>query len=149
MKKTILLLKIITIYFLITSDSLAVKNNYFEKGKNLFKKSDFENSKIFFERDLVFNPKNENSYLYLAKIFNKRENEDEEEMKLENVLLINPQNDEALYMLIMLKIKQSNYKEAKVLMGKFDLVCKEFCSKKSEIKKKFNKLIPSDEKQKD
>ena len=49
-------------------------------------------------------------------------------------------------MLIVLKIKQSNYDEAKNLMEKFNLVCKEFCVKNSEIKEKFNKLIPTNEK---
>ena len=39
------------------------------------------------EGDLVFNPKSENSYLYLAKIFNKTENIEEEENNLKNVLL--------------------------------------------------------------
>ena len=62
-------------------------------------------------------------------------------MNLNNVLLLNPQNDEAIYMLIILKIKQSDYDEAKDLMKTFNLVCKEFCVKKTEIEKKFNKLI--------
>ena len=51
-------------------------------------------------------------------------------------------------MLTLLKIKQSNYKEAKDLINKFDLVCNSFCSKKSEMQKKFNKLIPENAKDK-
>ena len=62
--------------------------------------------KFFFEKDIVYNPKSENSYLYLAKIFSENGNEDEQEINLNNVLLLNPQNDEAIYMLIILKIKQ-------------------------------------------
>jgi len=49
-------------------------------------------------------------------------------------------------MLTLLKIKKSDYKEAKDLIKRFNLVCKSFCSKKSEINKKFNKLIPDNEK---
>ena len=86
--------------------TLSKQPDYFEKGINLFKNQKFEESKIFFERDIVFNPKSEKSYLYLAKIFNKDENEEQEEINLSNVLLLNPKNDEAIYMLILLKIKQ-------------------------------------------
>ena len=144
MKKIIFLLKIFIIYLLFISSGLAIKSSYFDKGKDLFDKKDFETSKIFFERDIVFNPKSENSYLYLAKIFNIKENEEEEEMNLQNVLILNPKNDEAIYMLINLKIKQSDYDEADDLIKKFELVCKNFCSKKEEILKKFNKLIPNE-----
>ena len=45
-------------------------------------------------------------------------------------------------MLILLKINQSDYEEAQLLIDKFDLVCKDFCSKKSEIKKKLKKSEP-------
>ncbi len=48
-----------------------------EDIEKLFEKSDFEKSKILFERDIVFNPKSETSYLYLAKIFNKDENDEQ------------------------------------------------------------------------
>ena len=120
----------------------------FSEAKILYDNNDYVNSKILFERDLVFNPKSENSYLYLAKIFNQKDNDKEEEMNLNNVLLLNPKNDEAIYMLIILKIKQSDYGGAKDLMKTFNLVCKEFCVKKTEIEKKFNKLIPVNEKSK-
>ena len=99
-----------------------------------------------FERNLVFDPKNEESYLYLAKIFNKNNNDEEEEINLNNVLLLNPQNDEAIYMLTILKIKQSDYDQAKHLIDKFILVCKSFCSKEDEMQQKLKKLIPEDAK---
>ena len=148
MKKNNFLIKIFLAYALSISSAQALKSEYFNKGKSFFDKKDFENSKVFFEKDIVFNPKSENSYLYLAKIFNQKDNDQEEEMNLNNVLLLNPQNDEAIYMLIILKIKQSDYDEAKDLMKTFNLVCKEFCVKKTEIEKKFDKLIPVDEKSK-
>ena len=61
-------------------------------------------------------------------------------------MLLNPINDEAIYMLTLLKIKQSDYNQAKELIDKFDLVCKNFCSKKNEIDEKFKKLTPENEK---
>ena len=127
--------------FLICS-GFAAKINYFDKGKILFDKKEFEKSRIFFEKDIVFNPKNERSYLYLAKIFDKNNNDQEQEINLSNVILLNPQNDEAIYMLTLLKIKQSNYNEAKELIEQFHLVCVSFCSKSSEMQEKFEKLIP-------
>jgi len=146
MKSTLFLLKIFIIFFFFISDGLTVKAKFFDEGKKLFDKNKFEKSKFFFEKDIVFNPKSEKSYLYLAKIFSKDENDQEQERNLYNVLLLNPQNDEAIYMLTLLKIKQSDYEEAKTLIERFDLVCKSFCSKKAEMKEKFDKLKPENEK---
>jgi len=138
--------KILIIYLLSISNGVAVQSNYFEKGIELFQKQQFSKSKILFERDIVFNPKNEKSYLYLAKIFSKKENDEEQEINLNNVLLLNPKNDEALYMLVLLKIKQSDYDQATKLIDQFVLVCKSFCSKKNEIQKKLKKLTPENAK---
>ena len=146
MKKDLLLKKIFLIFLALTSLGIAKQPNYFDKGITLFDNKKFGESKIFFERDIVFNPKSEKSYLYLEKIFNKNNNEEEEEINLINVLLLNPQNDEAIYMLVLLKIKQSDYNRAKELIDQFSLICKSFCSKKNEMQEKFKKLIPENEK---
>ena len=106
-------IKTFVIYLLLISSGMAIQSNYFEEGIKLYQKKKFDESKILFERDIVFNPKNEKSYLYLAKIFNEMSNDEEQEINLSNVLLLNPQNDEAIYMLTLLKIKQSDYNEAK------------------------------------
>ena len=145
MKKNFFI-KIFSIYLLLTFAGMAIQSNYFEKGIKLFQKKKFNESKILFERDLVFNPKNEKSYLYLAKIFDERDDDDELEINLKNVLLLNPQNDEAIYMLTLLKIQQSDYDQAKELIDRFTLICKSFCSKKNEIQEKFEKLIPENAK---
>ena len=130
------------IFLFLTSNAQANTSSYFFEAKKLYEKNDFEKSKFLFERDIVFNPKNERSYLYLAKIFNKNKNKEEEEINLNNVLLLNPKNDEALYMLILIKIDQSDYKGVEKLIKQFTLVCDNFCSKENEIKNKFNKLTP-------
>ena len=146
MNKTYFLTKVLILYLFLFSNGYSSKTNYFDEGKILFDKKEFEKSKIFFEKDIVFNPKSEKAYLYLAKIFNENENDQEEEINLNNVLLLNPQNDEAIYMLALLKIKQSDYNEAKELIKKFNLVCISFCSKKTEIQEKLDKLTPENEK---
>jgi len=145
MKKNFLL-KILFIYLFFILNAYSAKISNFEEGVDFYNKKNFNEAKIFFERDIVYNPKNENSYLYLAKIFNYDEKDEEYEINLNNVLILNPTNDEGIYLLILLKIKQSDYKKAKELITKFDQVCNSFCSKKNEIEEKFNKIKTENEK---
>ena len=51
------------------SNVFSKESSYFIEGIKHFNNQEFDKSKIFFERDLVFNPKSEKSYLFLAKIF--------------------------------------------------------------------------------
>ena len=146
MKKNSFLIKILVIYLFLNSVGTGKESDYFAKGMEHFKKKEFNKSKIFFERDLAFNPKSEKSYLYLAKIFSEKNNNVQQEINLNNVLLLNPKNDEAIYMLTLIKIEQSNYNQAKELIAKFVLVCESFCSKKNEIQEKMEKLTPENAK---
>ena len=146
MKNFFLSAKIIAIYLFLFSGGLTKESKYFNEGVELFQNKKFDKSKIFFEKDIVFDPKSEKSYLYLAKIFNKNDNEEEEEINLNTVLLLNPQNEEAMYMLALLKIKQSDYDQAKELIDNFTLICKSFCSKKDEIQEKLKKITPENAK---
>ena len=146
MKKNYFLIKIFVIYLFLNSVGIGKESDYFAKGMEHFKKKEFNKSKIFFERDLVFNPKSEKSYLYLAKIFREKNNNLQQEINLNNVLLLNPKNDEAIYMLTLIKIEQSNYNQAKELIATFVLVCESFCSKKNEIQEKMEKLTPENAK---
>ena len=145
MEKIFLFFKIFIVLLILNANASSKESIYFVEGLKLFESSKLDESKILFERDLVFNPKSEKSYLYLAKIFNKKEEDEEQEKNLNNVLLLNPKNDEAIYMLTILKIKQSNYEEAKELIKKFTLVCNDFCSKQKEINSKLKKITPENE----
>ena len=109
------------------------KENFFSEGVKLFNEKKFSESKFKFEQDIVFNPKSEDSYLYLAKIFKERDKDDLQEQNLNTVILINPQNEEALYLLTLLNIKKSDYEESDKLIKKFNKVCKKICEKKSEL----------------
>ena len=146
MKRFFIIIKILFVYSFLISSGVAKESNYFKKGIELFQKKEFDKSKILFEKDLVFDPKSEKSYLYLAKIFDRNNNDEEQEINLNNALLLNPQNDEAIYMLTLLKIKQSDYNQAKELIDKFIIICKSFCSKKNEIQGKLKKLTPENAK---
>ena len=146
MKKIIFLFKIFITSLFFFSLAVAENIDFFKKGKNLFENKKFDESKIFFERDIVFNPLSEYSYIYLAKIFNEANNYEEEEVNLKNALLINPNNSEAVYMLANVNIRKSDYDKAKELIQKYILVCKNDCSKKTELKEKFDKIVPKNEK---
>ena len=86
----------------------------------------------------MFNPKSENSYLYLAKIFKEEKKDSLEENNLNTVLLLNPKNEEAIYLLALLNIKKSNFSKAKSLITTMSLVCEKMCSKKNELKEKLD-----------
>ena len=142
MKKKFYFINFLFIYLTLSTFSFAADSVYFNKGKNLFGKNEFDKSKFFFEKDIVFNPKSEKSYLYLAKIFDESENDYEMESNLNKVLLLNPKNEEAIYLLTMLKIKLSDYEEAKKLLEKFNMVCESLCLKQKVLQEKLNILTP-------
>ena len=131
----------VLLIFLLSSNLVKSEFNYFDKGKKLFDKNKFNESKTFFEKDIVFNPKNETSYLYLAKIFKEKEQDELEENNLNTVILLNPKNEEALNNLILLKIKKSDYSEAKDLISTFKLVCIKLCGEEDNINKKLKNSL--------
>jgi|TARA_B110000211_G_scaffold223797_1_gene274128 tetratricopeptide (TPR) repeat protein len=132
-KKNVL---IILISFILLNFSLVYansKDSYFENGKKLFDNKNYKDSKFYFEKDIVFNPKSENSYLYLAKIFKEEKKLGLEENNLNTVLLINPKNEEAIYLLALLNIKNSNFSKAKELIKTLNSVCEKMCSSRVEL----------------
>ncbi len=120
--------------------------NLFEKAKKNFEKKDYDKSKFLFQRNIVFNPKNAESYLYLAKIFKTEENQEEEEKNLDTTLLLEPNNEEAIYMLINIQLDRSNFEKANTLMDRFTSVCKKMCNKKIEISKSLQDIEANNEK---
>jgi len=138
MKKYLLIILISFFFNIFTHQLSYAKNSYFEEGKKLFDKKKFADSKFYFEKDIVFNPKNENAYLYLAKIFKEEEKNQLEEGNLNTVLLLNPKNEEAIYLLTLLNIKKSNFLKAKELILTMASVCKKMCSTEVELQKKLD-----------
>jgi len=123
-------LLLLTIFFNSTSYS---KENFFNEALELFKKEKYKDARFLFERNIVFNPKDANSYLYLAKIYNQEENQRKEEYNLETTLLIQPDNEEALLMLMKIALEKSNYEKVKKLSDKFVKVCKNLCNENKDI----------------
>ena len=129
-------LKIIKIFFLLFffTNNLIANTQYYQEGLNLYKSKKFNEAKFKFEQDIVFNPKNEMSYLYLSKIFKNLEKKDLEEQNLNTVILINPLNEEAIYNLAILKLDSSDYKKSKELNNKLISLCKKLCSESKKLK---------------
>ena len=73
---------VIVIFFSVSISQIKADTKFYDKGINFFLDKKFDEAKIEFEKDIVFNPKNEKSYLYLAKIFNKKDNLNLEENNL-------------------------------------------------------------------
>ena len=127
------LLKINFFLILIYSNVLA-GTNYFNEGLTFYQNKQFNKAKFKFEQDIVFNPKNEKSYLYLSKIFKEQEKKELEEKNLNTVILLNPKNEEATYNLAQLKLQESDFKESKSLLDKLLMFCKEYCEKSQKLK---------------
>jgi len=141
-KKLTLIILISLNYFI----TVSAADNLFEKAKKKFEKKDYEKSKFLFQRNIVFNPKNAESYLYLAKIFKTEENQVEEEKNLDTALLLEPNNEEAIYMLINIQLDRSNFDKANSLMERFTSICRKMCNKKIEISKSLQDLEANNEK---
>ena len=118
------------INFLKTSKA---NENFFKEGLELFNENKYDDARFMFERSIVFNPKDSNSYLYLAKIYNIKEDQKKEEKNLEATLLIEPNNEEAILMLMKIALEKSNYKEVKDLSKTFKQVCKKLCDENKDI----------------
>ncbi len=124
--------------------SLA-EQNFFLEAKNKFNEKKLEDSKFLFQRNIVFNPKDAKSYLYLAKIYNFEENEKEEEKNLNTTLLLEPDNEEAMYMLINIYLKKSNYIKIKELKENFSVICSNLCEKIKVIDSALKNIEPKNE----
>ena len=137
-------LKIIGLILVIVSFKNAShgKENFFNEALELFKKEKYDDARFLFERNIVFNPKDANSYLFLAKIYNKEENQRKEEYNLETTLLIEPDNEEALLMLMKIALEKSNYKSVKDLSDKFVKVCKNLCDENKVIQETLKNIEP-------
>ena len=128
-----------TLFFYLIINILNISNsneNFFNKGLKFYNDKNYEDARFMFEKSIVFNPRDSNSYLYLAKIYNIEENESEELKNLKTTLLLDPQNEEALYMLIEIELEKSNFSEVKDLTKKFEIICSKLCNKTKKIEEK-------------
>ena len=127
------LLKIVFFLVIMSCNAIA-KSNYFNEGLVYYENKELDKAKFKFEQDIVYNPKNEKSYLYLSKIFNLQKKKELEEKNLNTVILLNPKNEEATYNLAQLKLQTSDFEGSKSLIDKLLIFCKEYCEKSQKLK---------------
>ena len=130
-------------YLVINASNISISDeNFFDKGLELYKNKNYEDAKFMFERSIVFDPKNSNSYLYLAKIYNLKEDQKKEEKNLEATLLIEPDNEEAILMSMKIALEKSNYSKVKNLSNTFTKVCKKLCNENKDILETLSNIEP-------
>ena len=144
MNKIIKLL--VTIYFSLLVSSVALSiESFFDEALKMYEQKEYDEARFMFERNIVFNPKDAKSYLYLAKIYNYQENQKQEEYNLDTALLIEPNNEEVILMLMKISLKKSNYSKVKDLSQTFVKVCKKLCDENDEIQESLKNLEPKNE----
>ena len=129
-------MKYLILIFTFISFSLFAKaneNNFFQEAKDLFDKRKYEDSKFLFHRNIVYNPKDSASYLYLAKIFKIEEDKRQEEKNIKTTLLLDPRNEEAMFLLIDMELERSNFSKADELSKDFKKICVDMCEKIASI----------------
>ncbi|MDC1175774.1 hypothetical protein OAT34_00205 [Candidatus Pelagibacter sp.] len=141
------ILKIVTlILVLVFSANLASsKENFFDEALKMYQDKKYDEARFMLERNIVFNPKDAKSYLYLAKIYNHEEDQRKEEYNLDTALLIEPNNEEAILMLMKIALEKSNYSKVKDLSQTFIKVCEKLCDENDEIQKSLKNIEPENE----
>ena len=141
------ILKITTLLFvLVFSANLASsKENFFDEALKMYQDKKYDEARFMLERNIVFNPKDAKSYLYLAKIYNHEEDQRKEEYNLDTALLIEPNNEEAILMLMKIALEKSNYSKVKDLSQTFIKVCEKLCDENDEIQKSLKNIDPENE----
>ena len=141
-----LIINLVVFFFLTFFQTYVFsKENFYEIALDLYKKEKYDEARFLFERNIVFNPKDSNSYLYLAKIYNFEENQRKEEFNLETTLLIDPKNEEALLMLMEIALEKSNYKKVNELSETFTKVCINLCNENKKIQESLKNIEPENE----
>ena len=139
--------KLITFVYLclfFSNFSLSAEN-FFDEALKKYQDKKYEDARFMLERNIVFNPKDAKSYLYLAKIYNHEENQRKEEYNLDTALLIEPNNEEVILMLMKIALKKSNYSKVKDLSQTFLKVCEKLCNENAEIQKSLKNIEPENE----
>ena len=134
------------IYFLVFfSNVVQSKENFFNEALKMFESKKYDDAKFMFERNIVFNPKDAKSYLYLAKIYNHKKDQKKEEYNLETALLIEPNNEEVILMIMKIALEKSNYTKVKDLSKTFTIVCNKLCSENDQILETLKNIEPKNE----
>ena len=121
------------------------KENFFNEALKMFESKKYDDAKFMFERNIVFNPKDAKSYLYLARIYNHEKDQRKEEHNLETALLIEPNNEDVILMIMKIALEKSNYTKVKDLSKTFIKVCSKLCIENDQIQESLKNIEPKNE----
>jgi len=140
-------LKLITFicFSVFFSNVAQSKENFFDEALKMFENKKYDEAKFMLERNIVFNPKDAKSYLYLARIYNHEKDQRKEEYNLETALLIEPNNEEVILMIMKIALEKSNYSKVKDLSKTFIKVCNKLCSENDQIQETLKNIEPKNE----
>ena len=140
-------LKLITFicFSVFFSNVVQSKENFFDEALKMFENKKYDDAKFMLERNIVFNPKDAKSYLYLARIYNHEKDQRKEEYNLETALLIEPNNEEVILMIMKIALEKSNYSKLKDLSKTFIKVCNKLCSENDQIQETLKNIEPKNE----
>ena len=115
---------------------------FFDEAKNLYENEKYEDSKFLFQRNIVYNPKDSKSYLYLAKIFKNEENKTELEKNINTVFTNSSQTTKRQCILFnrLLSLERSNFSKAEELREDFKKICSNLCDKIASINKRLKEF---------
>jgi tetratricopeptide (TPR) repeat protein len=141
------ILKIVTLILVLvfSANIVSSKENFFDEALKMYQDKKYDDARFLLERNIIFNPKDAKSYLYLAKIYNHEEDQRKEEYNLDTALLIEPNNEEAILMLMKIALEKSNYSKVKDLSQTFIKVCEKLCDENEEIQKSLKNIEPENE----
>ena len=132
-------------FFVFSANLASSKENFFDEALKMYQDKEYDDARFLLERNIVFNPKDAKSYLYLAKIYNHEEDQSKEEYNLDTALLIEQNNEEAILMLMKIALEKSNYSKVKDLSQTFIKVCEKLCDENDEIQKSLKNIEPKNE----
>ena len=141
----ILKITIVSITLLFVKSLSFSNDNFFNEALKFYENEKYDDARFLFERNIVYNPKDATSYLYLAKIYNHEKNQRKEEHNLETALLIEPDNEEAILMMMKISIEKSNFDRVKILSDRFSRVCKNLCDENKIINESLRNIDPKNE----
>jgi len=143
--KSILKIIILIIFLVFSANIASSKENFFDEALKMYQDKKYDDARFLLERNIVFNPKDAKSYLYLAKIYNHEEDQRKEEYNLDTALLIEPNNEEAILMLMKIALEKSNYSKVNDLSQKFIKVCEKLCDENDKIQRSLKNIEPENE----
>ena len=137
--------KFILLIYLLFPNLAMAKENFFNEALKMFENKKYDDAKFMLERNIIYNPKDAKSYIYLAKIYNHEKDQRKEEYNLETALLIEPNNEEVILMIMKIALEKSNYAKVKDLSKTFIKVCSKLCIENDQIQESLKNIEPKNE----